>query len=113
MLGSKTEWNEAAWKPEWEIIRQRPKKGGFWKDMLDAVSQGWSNGQWVVKTTSPATSYLIKKGATFINGGTASSASPAASQAAPSLQSTSNKQPSGGGGKPGGSGSGKGPGNHS
>lgn len=115
--GSKTEWNEAAWKPEWEIIRQRPKKGGFWKDMLDAVTQGWSNGQWVVKTTSPATSYLIKKGATFINGGTTSSASPAASQgtsssskSAQSGASSPTQKPSGGGGKPEGGAPGKGAG---
>ena len=114
--GSKTEWNEAAWKPEWEIIRQRPKKGGFWKDMLDAVSQGWSNGQWVVKTTSPATSYLIKKGATFLNGGGTSPAQ-TSSQATPSSKSSSESpsgaKPSGNGAKPSGGGDpGKGHGNH-
>ena len=114
--GSKTEWNEEAWKPEWEIIRQRPKKGGFWKDMLDAVSQGWSNGQWVVKTTSPATSYLIKKGATFLNGGGTSPAQ-TSSQANPSSKSSSESpsgaKPSGNGAKPSGGGDpGKGHGNH-
>ena len=114
--GSKTEWNEEAWKPEWEIIRQRPKKGGFWKDMLDAVSQGWSNGQWVVKTTSPATSYLIKKGATFLNGGGTSPAQ-TSSQATPSSKSSSESpsgaKPSGNGAKPSGGGDpGKGHGNH-
>lgn len=96
--GSKTEWNESAWKPEWEKIRQRPKRGGFWKDVLDAVTQGWSNGQWVVKTTSPATSYLIKKGSTFLNGGTSSSGT--ASQGTPTAQSSSQAKSSGGGDKP-------------
>ena len=116
MPGSRTEWNENAWKPEWEKIRQRPKRSAFWKDLLDAVSQGWSNGQWVVKTTSPATSYLIKKGTTFLNGGGTSSAG-TASQAAPTSKSSSaspsGAKPSGNGeGKPSGGESGKGPGGH-
>ena len=99
--GSKTEWDENAWKPEWEKIRQRPKRTGFWKDMWDAVSQGWSNGQWVVKATSPMTSYLVKQGSTFINGGSSSSGGAAAQAASPASGSTGTK-PSGSGGKPSG-----------
>ena len=104
--GTKDEWNEAAWKPEWEKIKQRPKRNRFWKDMLDAVTQGWSNGQWVVKTTSPFTSYLIKSGSTFINGGTASSSSAASAK----TTATPSAQPSGSGGKPAGGNPGQGPG---
>lgn len=86
--GSKTEWNEAAWKPEWEKIRERPKRNHFWKDVWDAVSQGWSNGQWVVKTTSPVTSYLIKQGSTFLNGGMSSGASSSQAVSAPQSSKT-------------------------
>ena len=106
--GSKNEWNEDAWKPEWEKIKQRPKqKGKFWSDLLDSVTQGWSNGQWVVKATSPVTSCLIKKGSTFINGSTASSSAGASSKADPSAQTTPS---SGSGGEPVGGAPGKGPG---
>ena len=105
--GKKDEWNEAAWKPEWEKIKQRPKKSGFWKDMLDAVTQGWSNGQWVIKATSPFTSYVIKSGSTFINGGTGSTPAGTSSKA---NSSTPSAQPSGFAGKPAGGDPGKGPG---
>ena len=107
--GSKSEWNEEAWKPEWEKIKQRPKKSSFWKDMLDAVTQGWSNGQWVVKTTSPITSYLIKSGSTFINGGNASS-SAASSKTSTSSPTAPAGKPSGSGGKSADGNPGKGPG---
>ena len=103
--GKKDEWNEAAWKPEWEKIKQRPKKSGFWKDMLDAVTQGWNNGQWVIKATSPFTSYVIKSGSTFINGGTGSTPAGTSSKA---NSSTPSAQPSGFAGKPAGGDPGKG-----
>lgn len=67
--GSDSELDKAIWEPEWQLIKNRPRKTTLWEDLVDSVTQGWGDGQWLVKTTTPATNCLIQQGKTFITGG--------------------------------------------
>ena len=60
------ELDKAVWEPEWKLIKNRPRATTLWEDLVDAVTQGWGDGQWIVKTTTPASTALIQQGKTFI-----------------------------------------------
>lgn len=60
------ELDKDIWEPEWKLIKNRPRETTLWEDLVDAVTQGWGDGQWIVKTTTPASTALIQQGKTFI-----------------------------------------------
>lgn len=100
--GSTTEYDKAAWEPEWKLIKNRPKSKTLWSDLVDSVTQGWGNGQWIVKTTSPASTFLIQQGKTLITGGSKTAATGAGATttaASGSGASSPSAAPAGGGGK--------------
>lgn len=67
--GSTKELDKARWEPEWQLIKNRPKDHTLWSDLVDSVTQGWGDGQWFVKTVTPASTFLIQEGKTLITAG--------------------------------------------
>lgn len=64
--GSDKDFDKTRWEPEWKLIKNRPKDHTLWSDLVDSVTQGWGDGQWIVKTVTPASTFLIQQGKTLI-----------------------------------------------
>lgn len=86
-------WDKSKWKPEWQAIKKRSHGQSGWSKVMDVISTGYANNQWVVTLLEPMKTTVIQVENQLVNG--ASSGMPtsaSASAAAAAAQATQTTQ---------------------